>query len=66
MIKRKSIKAIYQEDLYCDECGEKMQSTGIVFCTYPERYEYFCPKCNNKTTSLNSYPHLLYEWEEEE
>lgn len=64
MIKRKTIKSIYQEELYCDSCDEKMKTTNIVITTYPEQFEYYCPKCNNKITSFNSYPRLMYEWEE--
>ena len=72
MIKKRYIKRIYIEELYCDKCGSKMESTGVGVClaTYPAQYPYQCSnKLCNKVITLqeNELPgKLKYEFEDEE
>lgn len=43
------------------KCGGLLLPTGIVFTTYPAKYEHKCEDCQ-KTQSLNkSYPTIEYE-----
>lgn len=60
MIKSKEVK-IYQDKLYCDECGEEMEFTGMALATYPMQYPHKCPKCDNRMTMLDIYPKIRYE-----
>lgn len=66
MIKSKKVKVINYEELYCDECGAKMEASCEVLCSYPPQYKYYCIRCNNTYTSREIYPRLVYDWEEEE
>lgn len=59
MIKSKEVK-VYQDKLYCDECGEEMEFTGMALATYPMQYPHNCPKCDNRTTMLDIYPKIRY------
>lgn len=42
--------------IYCDECNVELVATGMVYMTYPERYEYKCPSCGKTCSFLQSYP----------
>lgn len=64
MIKSKEVK-VYQDRLYCDECGEEMEFTGMALATYPMQYPHVCPKCGNRTTKDDIYPKIRYEVIEE-
>lgn len=53
------------ERLYCD-CGAEMKPTGIVYSTYPPKYEYECTDKNNcrvreLLTTSEVYPKITYE-----
>lgn len=64
MIKSKEVK-VYQDRLYCDECGEEMEFTGMALATYPMQYPHICPKCGNRTTRNDIYPKIRHEVIEE-
>lgn len=70
MLTKRYVKKAYILEAYCDKCGSKMESAGVVYNTYPEQYPY---KCTNKkcdgfiTFQGNECPgKLLYEFEEVE
>ena len=63
MIKKRYVKRMYIEEVYCDKCGGKLALTGNVICTYPELYEYKCEKCNNIQNLKEYYDQLKYEFE---
>ena len=75
MIKRKYIKKLYIEEVYCDQCGAIMEPAGIVFTSYPALYPYKCSNKNCtecKTFTENERPRCIkydfykfYEDEEE-
>ena len=46
-------------ELYCDNCNIEMQDSGVVLTTFPVKYVYVCPKCQNKY-----FASVLYPWEE--
>ena len=70
MIKRKYIKKLYIEEVYCDQCGAIMEPAGMVFTSYLALYPY---KCSNKncteceTFTENERPRCIkYEFYEDE
>ena len=64
MIKSKEVK-VYQDRLYCDECGEEMEFTGMALTSYPMQYPHVCPKCGKRHTTTELYPKIRYEVIEE-
>ena len=42
---------------YCDNCDVQLESTGMMYATYPPQYPYICPKCNKKYTFNRNYPY---------
>lgn len=60
MIKSIEVK-VYQDRLYCDECGEEMQFTGMALATYPMQYPHECQKCGNRMTKNDIYPKIRYK-----
>lgn len=70
MLKRKYVKRIYVETAYCDKCGSRMDHTGVVLSSWPEKYPYICsnPDCGEQVmfTSHNKPGTLRYEYEDEE
>lgn len=60
MVKEVEVK-VFEENLYCDNCGEKMKHDGIVLCSYPPQHPYRCPSCGWGTTSTTKYPKIVYK-----
>ena len=50
--------------LFCDKCGEEMESTSLMLTCDPPRYEHKCPKCGNKDYPRKQYPYIAFEWAE--
>lgn len=62
MIKKEQVEIIdiIYEEMCCDNCGEPMQQTPVVYTTYPAQYEYICPKCKIIQSSYTgNYPRLV-------
>lgn len=60
VIKSKEVK-VYQDRLYCDECGEEMEFTGMCLTSYPPKYPHMCPKCEKRVIMTEIYPIIRYE-----
>ena len=60
MIKEVEVK-VFEERLYCDECGAEMKRQGIALCTYPPEHPYICTACDWCTTSTTKYPKIVYK-----
>ena len=45
MVTKRYVKKAYMLEAFCDKCGSRMVSTGMVYSTYPEQYPY---RCTNK------------------
>jgi DNA polymerase III alpha subunit (gram-positive type) len=58
---RKNV-SIIEVHYTCDECGVgELLPTGVVFPTYPMRYEHKCDHCGAKETfSGRTYPRTEY------
>lgn len=56
----------FEERAYCEDCGEELEFTGIVYPTYPARFVHICPKCNKEDSFYDKYPRIVYERIEEE
>lgn len=69
MLRRKYIKRMYIEEVYCDKCGSPMQPTGMVLMSWPEQFPYACtnPDCDGTATFFGSDRPggLKFEFEEE-
>ena len=50
--------------LFCDKCGEEMESTNLMLTCDPPRYEHRCPKWGNKDYPRKQYPYIAFEWAE--
>lgn len=59
-IKSKEVK-VYQDRLYCNECGEEMKPTNMALATYPMQYPHICPKCGKRVIMSEIYPTIRYE-----
>ena len=59
-IKSKEVK-VYQDRLYCNECGEEMKPTGMALATYPKKYPHICSKCGKRVNMPKIYPTIRYE-----
>lgn len=59
MIKSEEVK-VYQDRLYCDECGEEMEFTGMALTTSPMQYPHICPKCESRIVKHDIYPKIRY------
>lgn len=70
MLKKRYIKKMYIEEAICDKCGSRMDHTGIVLNSWPEKYPYICsnPDCGEQVTfnSYNKPGKLHYEYEDED
>lgn len=60
MIKSEKVN-VYMDRLYCDECGEEMEFTGMVLASHPPQYPHACPKCGHRTMAVEKYPKVRYE-----
>ena len=60
MLEKKEAKT-YIVRLYCNNCGNEMESTGVVLTSYPAQYPYECPNCGWKTTANEQYPKIEYQ-----
>ena len=60
MVKEVEVK-VFEERLYCDQCGTEMQHGGLVLCSYPPQHPYICPSCDWRTTSTTKYPNIVYK-----
>lgn len=60
MIEKKEAKT-YIVRLYCNNCGNEMESTGVVLTSYPEQYPYECPNCGSKITANERFPKIEYQ-----
>ena len=69
MVTKRYVKKAYILEAICDKCGSKMESTGMVYSTYPEQYPYRCTNenCDGRATFFaHKCPgKLLYEFEDE-
>lgn len=69
MIKKRYIKKLYIEEVYCDKCGALMRHNGIVLSTYPAQYPFNCtnPNCDGHTTFWgdNVPGSIKYEFEDD-
>ena len=69
MVTKRYVKKAYILEAICDKCGSKMESTGMVYSTYPEQYPYRCTNENcdgHATFFAHECPgKLLYEFEDE-
>lgn len=69
MLCKKYVKKAYILEAFCDKCGSKMESAGMVYSTYPEQYPYRCTNkdCDGHATFwAHEVPGKLhYEFEEE-
>ena len=59
-IKKEYVKP-FRMTAYCPECGEKLESSDICLCTYPQQYIYNCPKCNYTHTTHSCLTGIVYE-----
>ena len=67
MIKQIEIPAIFEQNLYCDECGTAMHHCGFRLNEHGGtifRYRYRCPKCKNVAESKEKYPKFLSGYED--
>ena len=69
MVIKRYVKKAYILEAICDKCGSKMESTGMVYSTFPEQYPYACTNkdCDGHYTFwAHERPgKLLYEFEDE-
>jgi hypothetical protein len=52
MVTKRYVKKAYVLEAFCDKCGSKMVSTGMVYSTYPEQYPFRCSnsECDGRAT----------------
>lgn len=60
----RKVKRKYIAAPWCDECDIALVEGGDVLCSLPERYVYYCPKCNKKYSFYSTEIGLRYEYEE--
>lgn len=58
---KRQIKYKVVQRLYCDKCGTEMESTGIVYTSYPPSYPHVCPKCGEGKVTSEIYPNSFEE-----
>lgn len=63
--RKRKIVAAYQEELLCDNCGTVMVSTGLCLTSNPPQYEYECPKCKTRITTMDNFPRFICNMEGE-
>lgn len=63
--KEKKIKRKYYAKPWCDDCDIELKETGMVLCTYPAQYVYYCPNCNKQYTFLRGELGVKIEYEED-
>ena len=70
MLRKRKVKAIYVKEAICNKCGSSMESTGMVFSTWPEQYPYKCTNenCDGYETfwGHNRPGQFEYEFEEDD
>lgn len=59
MIKEYEVK-VFEEHLYCDECGTEMFPTGEVLTSFPLQFPHECPSCGARQTHRQAYPNKIY------
>ena len=59
MIKRARAIEVYQDNLYCDECGKLIKGPRGKYMTNPPYFEYIC-ECGYRMTSRVQYPQVRY------
>lgn len=69
-LKKKYIKRMYIEEVFCDKCGAPMVQSDMVLLSYPMQYPFHCTnsECNHTITFYQGeVPGTLkFEYEEEE
>ncbi len=46
----------------CDECGEGgLVSTGVMFPSWPAKYEHICDCCGMRAALNEPYPRIEYD-----
>ena len=60
MINTKEVR-VFMDELICDYCGAKMESSGVVLMSDPPMFEHICPKCGKKACPREKYPSIRYE-----
>lgn len=63
---RRKVKSTYNVFLTCSCGSRRVESTGVVYTTYPVLYKYICMECGKVKTSCKSCPYLDYEYEDED
>ena len=68
MIKKRWVKSIYVKELYCDDCGSKMEATGVALLSLPPQIEFMCPTCKkvDYVWETEGIGQLHYEYDNEE
>ena len=65
MLRKRKVKAIYINEVICDECGRPMEDTGRIALTNPAKYIYQCLHCF-RIDYLREDKKWEIEYEEEE
>ena len=60
MIKEYEVK-VFEEHLYCDECGDEMFPTGNVLTSCPLQFPHECPSCGFTAVYTTPYPNKVYK-----
>lgn len=60
MLKTKEVR-VFMDELICDNCGAKMEFSGIVLTSAPPMFEHICPKCGKRVNPREKYPLIRYE-----
>lgn len=51
----------YRVELQCDECGDKMESTGTALYTSPPQYPHKCKSCGCiRNIRAKEYPYMKH------
>lgn len=64
MIKKAKVTAIYQINMYCDDCGTRMEKDNLLLPSYPPQFQYRCPNCGHTALSQISYPVQQVQFDE--
>ena len=65
MESRRLVEAV-EVVLFCDECGEKMQHTGMILTSEPPWYPHKCPDCGLLKNYRKKYPYVEYKYKEDD
>lgn len=64
----------YRQVLYCDKCNVKMEKSNDldsdvfgdhIYFSFPPKFTYICPQCNNTELSVVDTRVVFYEMVEE-